>query len=168
MSEKIVTLIDDKMLDNITHAAKASPRRRKNLNFHPSDDFPSHRLLNAIEPDSYIAPHRHLDPLKDETMLLLRGRMGLVIFDDSGKIRQTVCLEAGGKQQGVDIPHGCWHSVLGLESGTVFLEAKAGPYLALTPEERAPWAPQEGEATAKNYLAELHALFSAPPPGCHG
>lgn len=165
MNEKAVTLIDDEMLDSTTLAARESPRQRKNRNFHPDDNFPSHRLLNAIEPGSYIAPHRHLDPLKDETMLLVRGRMGLVIFDDHGNILQTVCLEAGGKCTGVDIPHGCWHTVLSLTSGTVFLEAKAGPYLALTDAERAPWAPLEGDTAAPIYLTKLQTLFSAQPPG---
>ena len=154
-----ITLITSALLDEATGAAQAHPRLRKNRNFHPADDFPSHRLLNAIEPGSYVAPHRHLDSLKDETMLVLRGRLGLVIFDDAGGIIRTVELTAGGASLGVDIPHGCWHSVLGLESGTVFFEAKAGPYLALQAEERASWAPQEGDVTAPGYLEKLRAMF---------
>lgn len=154
-----VNVIDVAMLDETSVAAQASPRLRKNRNFHPADDFPSHRLLNAIEPGSYVAPHRHLDPLKDETMLVLRGRLGLVIFDDAGAVRQAIELSAGGDQLGVDIPHGCWHSVLGLAPGTVFFEAKAGPYLALSDAERAGWAPAEGDAGVPAYLAGLRALF---------
>ncbi len=152
-------LIDDGLLDATVLAARNSPRRRKNHNFHPSDEFPSHRLLNAIEPDSYIAPHRHLDQNKDETMLVLRGCLGLLVFNDEGEVIQAIALKAGGKTMGVDIPHGCWHTVLALESGTIFLEAKAGPYLALDEAERAHWAPQENEANAQATLAKWQALF---------
>lgn len=161
----MVQLIDADLLDAVSREAQASPRRRRNRNFHPADDFPAQRLLNAVEPDSYIAPHRHLDPRKDETMIVLRGCLGLVIFDDAGAVARTAVLQAGGARAGaccgVDIPHGTWHTLVALEPGSVFLEAKAGPYLPLVPAERAPWAPAEGDAAAADYLEKLRALFSA-------
>ena len=156
----MIQLIDSDLLDAVSREAQASPRRRRNRNFHPADDFPAQRLLNAIEPDSYIAPHRHLDSCKDETMIVLRGRLGLVIFDDAGQITQTAMLAADGACRGVDIPHGAWHSLVALESATVFFETKAGPYLPLAPAERASWAPAEGDVACADYLGKLRALFS--------
>ena len=152
-------LIDRKLLDEVSAEAAAAPRKRKNRNFHARDDFIAHRLLNAIEPGSYVAPHRHSDPTKDETMVVLRGRLGLVEFDNSGTIVSTAVLEPGGTAMGCVIPHGTWHSLLALEPGTVFLEAKAGPYTALTADEKAPWAPAEGDAEAPAYLAALARRF---------
>ncbi len=159
MSQENVVVIDAVLLDKTSSAARTSARLRRNHNFHPTDDFPSHRLLNAIEPGSYVAPHRHLDPLKDETMLLLRGRLGLVVFDDVGTVLHVIVLSMAGGQYGVDIPHGCWHSVLALEPNTVFFEAKAGPYVPLIAEERATWAPLEDDVSAPAYQAQLCALF---------
>lgn len=154
-------LIDDALLDAVTEEARASPRLRRNRNFHSSDDHPGHRLLNAIEPGSYVAPHRHLDPLKDETMVVLRGCLGLVIFADGGQVSASHRLGPGQPSGlGVDIPHGTWHSVVALQPGTVFLEAKAGPYRPLTAEERAPWAPQEGSPEARDYEALLAGRFA--------
>jgi len=154
-----VTLITQTLLDQVGEAAKASPRGRKNHNFHPTDLHPAHRLLNAIEPGSYVVPHRHLDPHKDESMLVLRGRLGLVTFDAAGRISGHTVLAPQGEALGVDIPHDTYHSVLGLEPGTIFFEAKAGPYIPLTAEERAPWAPVEGSPEAAAYYAGLTALF---------
>jgi cupin fold WbuC family metalloprotein len=57
-------LLDRALLDAVSSDAAARPRLRANYNFHPADDFPAHRLLNAIEPGSYLPPHRHLDPNK--------------------------------------------------------------------------------------------------------
>ncbi|MEY3202018.1 MAG: hypothetical protein RIR70_1568 [Pseudomonadota bacterium] len=151
--------IDQALLARVSDLAKASPRLRKNHNFHLTDEATSHRLLNAIEPGSYVMPHRHLDAAKDETMIVLRGRLGVVLFDDEGVITHTAILAPSGEQVGVNIPHGTWHSVLALESGTVFFEAKAGPYLPLSEPEIAPWAPRENEPLEADYAARLARAF---------
>lgn len=152
--------IDKALLDELSDAAKAGARRRQNRNFHRDDGQPAHRLLNAIEPGSYVMPHRHLDPAKDETMVVLRGRLGLVEFADDGRVLQASVLGPGLDALGVDIPHGTWHTVFALEPGTVFFEAKAGPYLPLADDEKAPWAPAEGMPAAVAYQARLAALLS--------
>ncbi|MCK9380092.1 MAG: WbuC family cupin fold metalloprotein [Sulfuritalea sp.] len=151
----MIKLIDQALLDELCAEAAASPRRRKNRNFHPYDDHPAHRLLNAMQPDSYIAPHRHLDPNKDETFVVLRGLLGLLLFDDAGGVVRAVTVGAGGAALGVDIPHGTWHTAVALEPDTVFLEAKSGPYLPFTAEEKAPWAPAENTPEAVPYVATL-------------
>lgn len=151
--------IDRALLDAVSNEAAGSPRLRKNRNFHAADDFPAHRLLNAVEPGSYVPPHRHCNPLKDETMVVVRGRLGIVTFDDAGDILAARVLEAGGDTLGVDIPHGTWHSVLGLTPGTIFFEAKAGPYAPPTAEERAPWAPLENDPAAATYYQTLRRQF---------
>lgn len=151
----MITLIDRTLMAGLVDAARRSPRRRVHRNFHPGDDYPAHRLLIAMEPDSYVPPHRHLSPAKDETLLILRGSLGVVFFDALGKAERSFVLQAGGERLGVDIPHGVYHTVLALEPGTVFFEAKAGPYVPVSAEERAAWAPQEGAAGVPAYLAGL-------------
>ncbi len=156
-------IIGQATLDLVSAQAKASPRKRKNLNFHARETDAAHRLLNAIEPGSYIPPHRHLDPAKDESILVVRGRLGAVFFDEAGRVVEHGVLVAGGPDVMINVPHGTFHTVVALEPGTVFFEAKAGPYLPLAAAERAAWAPQEGEAGAPNYLARLTALFQPRP-----
>jgi len=155
----MITVIDQALLAEVSAEAQQAPRRRRNRNFHPADDYPGHRLLNAIEPDSYVMPHRHLDPAKDESIVCLRGRLGIVVFGPSGEVDRNIHLTPAGENVGVDIPHGVYHSVLALESGTVFFEAKAGPYVPLAGDEKAPWAPVEGDAGVADYLAQLRRLF---------
>jgi cupin fold WbuC family metalloprotein len=155
----MISLIDNALLDEVTAEAEASPRRRKNRNFHTSDAQPAHRLLNAIEPGSYVMPHRHLDSNKDETMIVLRGTLGLVTFDDEGVVVDALTVSPDGPVLGADIPHGTWHTVFALEPGTVFFEAKAGPYVPPGANEKAHWAPAEGDAHAAMYLARLATLF---------
>jgi cupin fold WbuC family metalloprotein len=153
------TWIDTTLLDHASGLAAASPRGRRNFNFHRAESDASHRLLNAIEPGSYIRPHRHLDAAKDETLVVVRGRLGAVVFDEAGSVVDTAVLAAGGECCGINLPHGTYHTVLALEPKTVFFESKAGPYRPLDLVESAPWAPEEGARDALPYLAALRELF---------
>lgn len=153
-------IIDQALLDEVSAEARRSPRLRKNRNFHAAEADASHRLLNAIEPGSYIPPHRHLDSAKDESIFVLRGALGAVFFDDAGAVTEAVRLAPDGAAVGINIPSGAYHTVFALEAGTVFFEAKAGPYAPLRVEEKAPWAPAEGDAGAAEYLQRLGRLVA--------
>lgn len=153
---KIVTT---DLLRRVSEQAAASPRLRKNHNLHPRDDSRCHRLLNAIEPGSYIRPHRHLDPEKDEAFILMSGRLGIVTFSDDGAVTGKVVLSHGEGVLAADIPAGVFHTALSLEPGTVFYEAKAGPYLPLSEAEKAAWAPGDDDPAAAAYLERLGRLF---------
>jgi cupin fold WbuC family metalloprotein len=155
------TPIDQTLLKGLSAAAAERPRRRLNHNFHSPEEETANRLLNAVEPGSYIQPHRHLEPSKNETMVVVSGRFGFVFFDDEGQVVQTLTAGPGEATVGVDIPHGAFHSVVALQPGSVFFEAKAGPYRPLIADEKAPWAPAEGEDGAEDYRAFLESQFSA-------
>lgn len=160
MQKTIPLLINQHMLNELVEEARNVPRKRKHRNFHAADNAPCHRLIIAIEPGSYIPPHCHATSSKDETITIMQGRIGMVFFDTAGKVSNTTILQAGGDVLGVTIPHGMMHSLVSLQSGSVFFEAKAGPYLPPTEAERASWAPLENTADAPAYLAQLEALFS--------
>lgn len=152
--------VDNQLLDQLTEKAKVSPRLRMNHNFHPADISTCHRLLNAIEPGSYIRPHRHLDPEKDETFVLLRGRLGVICFDTAGNTTKTALLAADKGPTIVTIPHATFHTAVSLETGTIFFEAKAGPYIPFTEDEKASWAPADTDpSSTTTYLNQLCAYF---------
>lgn len=151
--------VDATLLDLLTERAKGSPRLRMNHNFHPDDRSSCHRLLNAIEPGSYIQPHRHLDREKDETFVLLRGELGVITFTDSGEIDETALLKSGSDRTVLTIPNGVFHTAVSLQSGTIFFEAKAGPYIPFTEAERGGWAPADGSPEIPLYLEKLCRIF---------
>lgn len=150
-----MNVVTRELLDQLSEEARTAPRQRKNYNLHPANESLCHRLLNAIEPASYIRPHRHLDPEKDEAFVLLSGRLGVVTFSDTGEVTETVILSHQCGMLAADIPHGVYHTAVSLESGTVFFEAKAGPYLPLSAVECADWAPGEGDEAAPAFLEKL-------------
>ena len=155
-----VRLLEGAALDALSEEARRRPRRRANANLH-APDAPVHRLLNAIEPGSYVRPHRHLVPPKDETVVVVRGALGLVLFDGEGRVSGTVRLGAGADRAfGADLAAGTMHTFVALEPGTVFFESKAGPYVALSGGDVAAWAPAEGDPAAAAFEASLRALFA--------
>jgi cupin fold WbuC family metalloprotein len=127
-----------------------------NYNFHEHED-PVNRLLNAIEPTSYICPHRHLDPPQEEAFLVLRGSGALILFQEEGAIEEIVPLDGRRQSWGVDIPAGWYHSIVARESGSVFYEVKRGPYDPSVKKDFAPWAPAESSPEAREYLAWLQS-----------
>lgn len=155
-------LVTNELLQQVSDAARSNPRLRKNHNLHSGDESRCHRLLNAIEPASYIRPHRHLDPEKDEAFVLMQGRLGIVLFSETGEPLEKVVLCRESGILAADIPCGVYHTAVSLESGTVFYEAKAGPYLPLTGEETAPWAPADSDPAHSAYLESLRSLLVSP------
>ena len=120
-------IIDKRLLDSVSEKAQASPRLRMNYNFHQSLDDKCHRFLNAVEPGTEVPIHRH--PTKDESFILLRGKVRVTTHNDDGSIKESVVLNPNEGQYGVDIPRGVWHKVESLESGSCFFECKEGPFV---------------------------------------
>lgn len=116
-------IIDTKLLNKVSAKAKECPRLRMNFNFHQSLDDKCHRFLNAVEPGTKVEIHRH--PTKDESFVLLRGRVRVNTYNDDGTVIESVvlCPEEGF------IPKGVWHNVESLESGSVFFECKESPFV---------------------------------------
>ena len=119
--------ITQELLDDLTGRAKGSPRLRMNLDLRNSPDDQSQRMLNAIEPGSPLPVHRHRK--SSETVVCLRGRLVEEFYDE----REMICTESielspNGPVVALNIPIGQWHTARALESGTVILEMKDGPY----------------------------------------
>ena len=145
--------IANEMLDELSAGAAASPRRRMSHNLHPRLEDPVQRFLNAMEPDTYVRPHRHTGEDRWELFLALSGAAVVLTFDAAGTVLQRLPIAAEGPTRGVEMPGDTWHTIACQSSGTVLFELKRGPYHKLTDKDFATWAPAEGEPTATNFVA---------------
>lgn len=126
--------ITQAILDKLTEEAKASPRLRMNMDLRNSNADQSQRMLNAIEPGSPLPIHRHQKT--SETVVCLRGRLVEEYYDELGRIcTERIELSPGGPVVALNIPAGQWHTVHALESGTVIIEMKNGPYEPIGPQD---------------------------------
>lgn len=147
--------IDQDLLDQLVDEAKASSRKRKNFNFHNNYKDPIQRMLNALEPDTYLPPHRHLNPAKDEIFLVLRGSLVLIEFTEDGEIADHLIIDPRNGVFGGEIAAGKWHTLISLESGTVIFEIKQGPFVPISQENFAPWAPPSISKDSSEWIAEI-------------
>ena len=120
-------IIDTEFLDKVSERAKASPRLRMNYNFHQSLDELCHRFINAVEPGTEVPIHKH--PTKDETFVILRGKVRVTTHRGDGSIIEDVVLSQESGNYGVDIPKNVWHKLESLEPGSVIFECKEGPFV---------------------------------------
>lgn len=146
-------------LDGLVNQAKRSPRLRQHQNIHMTFDESCQRLFNAIEPESYIRPHRHTSVQRDELLVAIRGLMALVTFDEVGQVQRVIRFgsEKYGAELavGVEVGPSIWHTVLALVPGSVLLEVKAGPFDPVQPKDLAEWAPIEYGAGVAKYIQFL-------------
>lgn len=120
-------IIDNQLMDSVTAQAKQSPRLRMNYNFHQSLEDKCHRFLNAMEMGTQVAVHHHIT--KDETLVVLRGKVRVLIYNDEGEITKNEVIDPKEGRFGVDIPKNTWHTVECMEPGTVVFEVKEGPFV---------------------------------------
>ncbi len=147
--------IDDQLIDGLTKKARQSERKRINHNFHKVLSDTLQRLLNVMEPDTYVRPHKHENPDKREAFLVLQGRALVVEFDDTGIVTDFFLLDPVKGKFGVEISERTWHTVIALDKDTVIYEVKDGPYDPIDDKNFASWAPGEYTEEAKEYNRQL-------------
>src|SRR6266496_1796869 len=107
-----IQLLDRALIGRVLDRARESPRLRTNHNFHAGMEENPHRFLNVMIEGTYIRPHRHVDPPKTESFLVLEGEVAFFTFDDNGRIAATWIL--GRDTIGIDLQPGVWHTLAAL------------------------------------------------------
>lgn len=126
-------ILDGSVLDDLTERAKNSPRLRMNLDLRNRPEDLSQRMLNALEPGTVLPIHRHHD--SSETVVIVRGKIQWVFYDENGNETERVVLDADGNPRMLNVEKDRWHSLVCLESGSVLYESKDGPYHPLGEDE---------------------------------
>ena len=159
--ETELTAISGGLIRTALDASRSSPRKRIIQPLHKSASDPLHRMLNVAQPGTYIRPHRHLDPPKAESLVVLQGRIGFVTFDEAGEVTGMYVLGPDEDAVGIDMEPGVYHTFVVLEQDTVLFEVKPGPYAKATDKAFAAWAPEEFTPEAGEYVERLAGMFQA-------
>lgn len=156
-----VRVFSGDFMDSLIDEAKDNPRRRKHKNLHAGYQEACQRFFNAIEPNSYIRPHYHAPNQGAETLIAIRGFFAFLVFSSEGEVQEIHLFGAGSYvgagciSVGVEVQPGQWHTVISLESGSILLEVKGGPFNPEAPKYFAPWAPEEMTLEGEIYLEAL-------------
>lgn len=126
-------ILQQSILDETTQRASESPRLRMNYNLHESFEDSVQRMFNALEPGTIVPIARH--PYSSETLIMLRGKLRVLIYDDNKNIIEDVVIAPNSENIGYHIPKGTWHKVESLEHGTICFETREGPYAPVAEED---------------------------------
>lgn len=135
--------LSEEWIQNGIEASRKSPRKRIILPIHREQDALVQRMINFLQPGTYIRPHKHPLPHATESLVLLKGSIRFFTFDDDGNIESDQVVSAEPLPGVLDIEPNTWHSFKVLEPDTVLFECKRGPYDAETDKIFAEWAPEE-------------------------
>lgn len=156
-----IVFCDAALLATGFEASRKSPRLRVMQPIHRTNAGRVQRLINFMQPGSYVRPHRHTRPHAIETVIVIHGAIALFLFDDDGAVQNGACLSAGHPGCLADLEPNVWHTLLPLDNDTALVEIKAGPYDAPTDKEFAPWAPAEDDPSADGYRRMLLSIVAA-------
>ena len=126
-------VVDKRIFDELSAQAKVSPRLRQAMDLRNSPEDLSQRMLNALEPGTIMPIHRH--HASSETVVILRGRIRWIFYDENGNETERVVLDADGDLRMLNVEKDRWHSLECLESGSALYESKDGPYHPLEEDE---------------------------------
>ena len=126
-------VIDYQKLNTLSKQAKESQRLRMAMDLRNSPEDGSQRMLNALEPGTVMPIHRH--HASSETVVLIRGKINWIFYDENGQETERVLLDANGENRMLVAEKDRWHSLECLESGSVLYESKDGPYHPLAEDE---------------------------------
>jgi cupin fold WbuC family metalloprotein len=154
-----IVVLSEELVQRALAISRESDRKRVIQPFHKSAEDNPHRMFNAMQPGTYVRPHRHAQVPKSEVFLILRGALDFIVFDDHGAISFARRLCAGSAEFGIDIAPGLFHGILVREPDTLVYEVKPGPYAPHDDKDFAAWAPPEGDPRVAAYVEQLeHAL----------
>lgn len=144
--------LTSRMIRKGLEASRKSERLRIILPVHRTQDAKVQRLINFLQPGTYIRTHKHSLDHASETIILLQGVIRFFTFDDKGKIKTSEIISSSPIPGVVDIEPGVWHTFIVLEQDTILFECKKGPYDTKLDKEFAEWAPAEGSPESNNWI----------------
>ncbi len=125
-------VINKDILDKLTIQAKSNPRLRQAMDLRNSSEDGSQRMLNALEPGTVMPIHRH--HASSETVIILRGRIRWMFYDEDGNETESILLDANGDIRMLNVERDRWHSLECIESAVLF-ECKNCAYAPLADDE---------------------------------
>jgi cupin fold WbuC family metalloprotein len=126
-------------LERLIEKSRVAPRRRAPFPLTPGEFEGPRCLIKPIQPDSYVATHRHG---YEEIWMAIQGRVILGLFDESGRPTESINLSRNDVLYHM-VPGNVFHFAFAVEPDFVFFNITKGPFDPSVAKEFAPWAPLE-------------------------
>lgn len=148
--------LSEQMIESGLRESRNSDRKRIILPIHRQQDAKVQRMINFLQPGTYIRPHKHPLDHASESLVIIQGSIRFYTFDDDGKVSTIHKVNSKPLPGVVDIEPLVWHSFIVLEENTILFECKKGPYDAETDKIFADWSPEEGSNKVKEWMENFN------------
>lgn len=145
--------LDDILFEKLLIEARKSARKRVHYNLHKDYSEPVQRLCIALINGTYVRPHSHMNFDGWEMILVLRGHVVMLIFDESGCVKDRIEMSPDSGRIGVEMKPNTWHMLFPLSSDAIIFEVKEGPYKPKKNSDFANWSPEENSNEVVKFLA---------------
>lgn len=149
-----MVILKNEEIEKMVEESRFSERRRIAKSLHAVEHSGPRILINAIQPDSYAAPHRHENMKFGEIFIYVKGRVCVPVFDDNGILIKAPILSSL-EDKIIQPPANTYHTIVALEEDSVLCEVSQGPYVHEKFKTFAPWAPLENSSEGRDYLQKL-------------
>jgi cupin fold WbuC family metalloprotein len=147
--------LSEPMIQDGLKASRESERLRIILPVHREQDAGVQRMINFLQPGTYIRPHKHPLEHASESLVLIQGSIQFYTFDEDGNVLTKNKIQSKPFPGVVDIEPNVWHSFIVLEENTILFECKKGPYDAEADKVFAEWSPEEGSKDVEEWIEIL-------------
>ncbi len=126
------------------------------LCLHEGPDALLHDMIVVQYAGQYFRPHKHLE--KGESYHMIEGEMGIVVFDDEGKVADACRIDTSDTTV-YGVGTGMYHTNFPLTDVAVYHESRPGPFVS-GDSVFAPWGPDgEDEEAARKFVAALAEML---------
>lgn len=147
--------LTDDLIEKGLSASRKSDRKRIIMPIHRVQEAEVQRMINFVQPGTYIRPHKHPMPHASESIIIIHGAIRYFTFDDQGQILSDDTFTSNIIPSVLDIEPEVWHSFLVLKPDTILFESKKGPYDERKDKTFAEWAPEEGTSEVEKWMQNL-------------
>ncbi len=130
------SLIEDLKINFLEEQKKGGKNIR--LCLHNSAESEFHQMIILEQKGNYYRPHKHSG--KGESQLIIEGKMGVFIFNDTGEVKEASVLEPS-KTFLCRISNNIWHAIMPLTDLIIYHEARPGPFVMKEDSIYPNWAP---------------------------
>ncbi|MCG2589966.1 WbuC family cupin fold metalloprotein [Rhodohalobacter sulfatireducens] len=148
--------LSEEMIESGLRESRKSDRKRIILPIHREQDAKVQRMINFLQPGTYIRPHKHPLDHASESLVIIQGSIRFYTFDEDGSLMTIHKVNSKPLPGVVDIEPRVWHSFIVLEDDTILFECKKGPYDAETDKYFADWSPKEGSEKVKEWMENFN------------
>lgn len=146
---------DEQLFDQLIKESRISKRKRAHHIFKNDPDDQLQGIYVAMQPGTYVQPHKHESPDKREIFIAFKGRFLFLEFDEKGEITDHFVLDPKTNTHSAEINSKIYHTLICLESDSVGLDLKTGPFHPINDKDFAEWAPKEGDERCEDYLNDI-------------